>query len=179
MHIMMPMPTKNVKTYQLTTLDIILKLPRDLLFPTLCTGFALFCWYKLDWDCIFGIIYIFIICFGLYQYYVVYTHWHHSKNMVIIYNETTNEVTYRNRDDTFSFFLADVAILETITPNRFGYHYARYFGWLDSYILTINRVHRTLSISSLLSIDEIIDKLNKQESCRCITNYTYFCHIEA
>ena len=169
----------GITTYKLTKTDYICKLPRDLLFPTLCTGLALFYWYKLGWDRIFGIIYVFIICFGLYQYYVVYTHWHHSKNMVIIYNDTTNEVTYINHNDSISFFLKDVAVLEYISPKRDGdTKHIRSIGYLNYYVLTINRVEKTIYISSLLSPDDMINRLKQTASCRYTEDFTIFNHID-
>jgi len=168
-----------MRTYKLTTTDYICKLPRDLLFPTFFTGLTIYYWYGLGGDIILSIFLLFFAVFSLYQYYVIYTHWHHSRYMIITYDDATGQVIYKNRDDSFSFFLKDVAVLEYISPKRNGdTKHIRYIGYLDYYVLTINRVKKTIYISSLLSPDDMINSLKQTVSCRYTEDFTIFNHID-
>lgn len=167
------MSPDNTKTYQLTKRQAIIHLSLHMLFPIFLFGVGIYCW-RLNQGTITKIISIVAVFYGIYECIAIYTHWRHSQNMVITFNESTGEVTYKDKDDTFCFFLTDVAMLEHITSNTFGH----YYGTLDYYVFTINRVHRTITVSSLLFISDIIKALEKMDSCRCSNDITPFHHID-
>lgn len=125
------MSPDNTKTYQLTKRQAIIHLSLHMLFPIFLFGVGIYCW-RLNQGTITKIISIVAVFYGIYECIAIYTHWRHSRNMVITFNESTGEVTYKDKDDTFCFFLTDVAMLEHITSNTFG-HYLWYIRLLCSH----------------------------------------------
>ena len=171
----MPMPTDNIKTYRLTKRQAAIHLSFQLTLPIFLLGLAVY-WWRLEVEDVFmtKIPALVVGFYGLYECIAIYTHWKHSRDMVITYNESTGEVIYTKGDDSFSFLLTDVAILEHVTSNTAFHQY----GTLDYYVFTINRVHRTITISALLSIHEIVKTLKKMDTCTYTDDITPFHHID-